>query len=242
MESRAYHDLHRIERELWWYRGRRLACRALLRRHLGTAPGRRVLDVGCGTGFNFRMLGEFGEVAGVEPSAEGLAYCRERGLGVQQAGADALPFPEASFDLVTALDVVEHLDDDLAGLREFHRVLRPGGHVLLTVPALPMLYGEHDRIVHHRRRYLKRGLDELVQGGGFELVHSTYTNMLVLPLVMAVQLAVRLLPRRPHVEMGLPPAPVNRALWAISRLELPFVLGPGLPIGLSLVALGRKVG
>lgn len=241
MESQAYHDIHRIERELWWYRGRRQVCRALLRRSLGPGRERRVLDVGCGTGFNFGMLAEFGRVEGVEPSQEGLDYCRARGLsGVVQAEADALPFEDGSFDLVTALDVIEHLDDDAGALREFHRVLKPGGTVLIYTPALPVLYGEHDRIVHHRRRYMRGSLLRVLESGGFRVVHASYVNMLVLPLVVAVRMAVALMPRRPHVEMGLPPAPVNRLLTRLCSWELPWVLGRGLPIGLSLVALGVR--
>lgn len=241
MESQAYHDIHRIENELWWYRGRRMVCRGLLRRALGAAPDRRVLDVGCGTGFNFGMLSEFGAVEGVEPSEEGMAYCRSRGLtGVVQAEAHALPYPDATFDLVTALDVIEHLDDDVAALREFQRVLKPGGHLLLYVPALPVLFGRHDRIVHHRRRYMLGGLQRVVAAGGFQLLHASYVNLLVLPLVVLARLALALVPHRPHVEMGLPPGPVNRLLTRFCKWEVPWVLGRGLPLGMSLVALARK--
>lgn len=241
MEPQAYRHIQRIERDLWWYRGRRRLCRALLRRVLGEDPGRPVLDVGCGTGFNLGMLSEFGQVEGIEPSPEGLACCRERGLTrVIQGEAVPLPFPDERFGLVTALDVIEHIEDDLGALREFRRVLRRGGHLLVTTPALPLLYGAHDRIVGHHRRYMAAPLRRRLVEAGLEPVHLSYHNLLVLPAVLAVRLALALWPRRPHVEMSLPPAPVNEALAWLCELEAPRVLGRGLPLGLSLIALARR--
>ena len=114
----------------------------------------RILDVGCGTGANLEMLSEFGEAEGVDVSAEALDFCRARGLeNVKQGEAEHLPYEDESFDLVTGLDVVEHLDDDLAGLKEMRRVLRPDGRALLFVPAFMFLWGVQDDISNHRRRY-----------------------------------------------------------------------------------------
>ncbi|MEW6279317.1 MAG: class I SAM-dependent methyltransferase [Candidatus Eremiobacterota bacterium] len=239
MEAEAYDNLFRIERDLWWYRGRRAVCLALLRRH--ARPGGRVLDVGCGTGYNLTLLAEFGETHGVEPSPEALAYCRQRAVQrVMEAPAERLPYPDGHFRLVTAFDVIEHLDDDVEALREWARVLEPGGTLLVYTPALPWLYGEHDRLVHHRRRYLKGQLTHRMALAGFQVLQASYVNLLVLPLVLGVRAAVSLLPRRPHVEMGMPPGPVNGLITRLCYAELPLVLGRGLPLGLSLVAVGRR--
>lgn len=238
MEAIAYDRIWEIEQDMWWYRGRRAVCFELLRRH---APRGRVLDVGCGTGYNLKLLEEFGETFGVDPSHEALDYCRKRGSQrVQEASAERLPFPDRHFGLVTAFDVIEHIADDDGALREWNRVLAPSGTLLIYTPALPWLYGEHDRIVQHQRRYYKGQLVERVQRAGFRLLHASYVNMLVLPMVIGVRLAVALMPRRPHVEMSIPSRPVNWALTQLCYAEVPVVLGPGLPIGLSLVALAVK--
>lgn len=239
MESVAYDNIFTIEENLWWYRGRRAVCLALLEANL-TGP-QKILDVGCGTGYNMRLLERFGEVHGVDFASEALDYCRGRGLTrVHQADATRLPFEDASFDLVTAFDVIEHIADDRAALTEFRRVLKPGGQLLIYTPALPWLYGEHDRIVHHQRRYRKAELQEKIVASGFGLTHCSYVNLFILPIVLAARALLALLPRRPHAEMSIPPAPFNRLFSWLCGLEVPRVIHSGLPYGMTLVALARK--
>ncbi len=126
------------------------------------------MDVGCGTGANLEMLSQFGNPEGVDVSAEALKFCRQRGLRqVKQGAAEALPYESNSFDLVTGLDVVEHLDDDVAGLKEMRRVLRAGGRAVLFVPAFMFLWGVQDDISNHRRRYTMAGLKEAVRNRYF---------------------------------------------------------------------------
>jgi len=241
MRSDAYDRLFEIEATLWWYRGRRAVCKRLLDRALPATRDLRVLDVGCGTGFNMRLFERYGAVEGVDTAAEALAYCRRRGLErVRQADAASLPFADDTFDLVTALDIIEHLDDDVAALREFARVLKPGGTLLVYTPALPALYGDHDRVVGHRRRYMKRLLRDRLEAAGYTVRHLSYVNLVVLPAVLLVRLALRWVTDRPHVEMSLPPSPANALLTLVSWAEVPLVTRLGLPFGLSLVALARR--
>ena len=120
----------------------------------------RILDVGCGTGANLLLLSKFGEAEGVDVSEDALAFCRERGLDKVRLGAgEELPYEDGSFDLVTAFDVVEHMDDDLAGLSECVECLRPGGRVLLFVPTFMFLWGLQDEVSNHRRRIVCRNCD-----------------------------------------------------------------------------------
>src|SRR5258708_16044342 len=140
-------------------------------------PRPRILDVGCGTGANLQMLAEFGAAEGVDVSAEALDFCRARGLGaVRQGAAESLPYGDTQFDLVTGLDVVEHLDDDVAGLSEMFRVLRPGGRVLLFVPALMFLWGVQDDVSHHRRRYTLAELKEKLGAAGLAVERASYRD------------------------------------------------------------------
>ena len=138
----------------------------------------RILDVGCGTGANLLMLSKYGDAEGVDVSEDALAFCRERGLeNVKLGAAEELPYDDGTFDLVTALDVVEHLDDDLAGLREMRRVLRPGGRVLLFVPTFMFLWGLQDDVSNHRRRYRLPELRRVLEQAGFEIERTTYANI-----------------------------------------------------------------
>lgn len=156
MQQHTYSIMYRIEERHWWFVGRRRIIESFLESVCANLKNDRprVLDIGCGTGANLEMLSRFGETEGVDVSSAALAFCRERGLrNVRQGEAEHLPYEDGSFDLVTCLDVVEHLDDDVAGLREMHRVLRPKGRALLFVPAFAFLWGVQDDISHHRRRY-----------------------------------------------------------------------------------------
>src|SRR5882724_8225591 len=146
MQQHTYAIMRRVEETHWWFAGRRRIIKSFLERLCrdvkvesagnGGRHSVNILDVGCGTGANLEMLSEFGEAKGVDISDEALTFCRERGLeDVKQGEAEALPFEDSSFVLGTGLDVVEHLDDDPEGLKEMRRVLRPGGHVLVFVPA-----------------------------------------------------------------------------------------------------------
>src|SRR3989440_4746657 len=155
MQQHIYSIMYEVEEHHWWFVGRRRIIErfvAAVCREIGKRKP-RILDVGCGTGANLQMLANHGASEGVDVSGEALDFCRARGLSkVKQGAAESLPYEDASFDLVTGLDVVEHLDDDLAGLKEMRRVLRPRGRALLFVPALIIFWGAQGEINHHRRR------------------------------------------------------------------------------------------
>src|ERR1044072_8537020 len=158
MQQPTYAIMRRVEESHWWFVGRRQIIKSFLERvvrQLKTDRERlKILDVGCGTGANLELLAQFGEAEGVDVSSEALSFSRERGLNkVKQGAAEALPYADGSFDLVTGLDVVEHLDDDLAGLREMRRILTRAGRALVFVPAFMFLWGVQDDISNHRRRY-----------------------------------------------------------------------------------------
>lgn len=242
MEAHAYAGIFRVEEDLWWYRGRRSICFDLLDRHLPKGSDLDILDFGCGTGYNLELLKRYGRARGVDMSPEALEFCRRRGVENVILHEEAkLPFEDESFDLVTAFDVIEHIEDDRGALVEMRRVLRPGGCLLIYTPALPWLYSEHDRLVHHQRRYMKRELGNKMTEAGFELNHLAYSNLLVLPGVMVFKVIFWLLGRGKHLEMNVPPTPVNEFCAWLCELEKPLVMGRGLPLGMSLVAVGRKV-
>lgn len=241
MEEAAYAEMYEQEDVHWWFRGRRAVIRALLARtHLPPAP--RLLDVGCGTGRNLVELSGFGAATGVDPSASAVSFCRARGLAdVHQAGLEALPFEDDRFDLLLACDVIEHVDDDTAALRELRRVAAPDGTLLLTVPAYQWLWTDHDVQLHHRRRYTLTVLHRRALVAGWTPVFATYFNSLLLPVVAPLRLASRRSARRGgHTDLDRTPAALNAALELPMRLEASLIAHGGrLPAGVSAAMLCR---
>lgn len=243
MEATLQHQFARIGQTHWWFQGRRRVVASVLRRHLEPGPGRalRILDVGCGNGEMLDMLRELGTVTGIDVSADAVEHCRARfddALDVRLGGIpDGLP-PAGSADVVTAFDVIEHLDDDLDALRHLRRVLGDDGTLVVTVPAFAFLWGPHDMVSHHRRRYRANQLGARLEGAGFVVERLTYFNSLLFPAVAAVRLARRALgegpPRSDFSEL---PLAINRALTALFGLEALMLARFDLPIGVSLLAV-----
>jgi SAM-dependent methyltransferase len=201
-----------------------------------------ILDIGCGTGANLEMLSEFGDAQGVDVSGEALAFCRARGLDqVKQGEAEQLPYEDQKFDLVTALDVVEHLDDDLGGLKEMRRVLRPDGRALIFVPAFMFLWGVQDDVSHHRRRYTLPSLLKAVEAAGFEVEWSSYANVSFFLPVLVVRTVMRWLGLRAATEYGINISLMNGPFSQLFAAER-FILRRGkIPFGVSAVCIARRV-
>jgi SAM-dependent methyltransferase len=240
VESGELERMAGFEDWYWWHRGRRTIVRRILRRH--ASPGSRILDVGCGTGATTASLSAFGDVIGLDLGPAALRHARARGLPVARGSAERLPVRAASLDVVVALDVLEHLDDDRRALDEMLRVLRPGGLLLATVPAYAFLWSGHDDAIGHRRRYVRRQLRERVAGAGFEIALCSYIMGSILPIAVVVRLAERLLGRRGPARADYPtlPRPLNSALAHIVGLGGLLVPVVTLPFGLSIIVVGRR--
>jgi SAM-dependent methyltransferase len=242
-----YADYFRLEDRHWWFVGRRHVLLALLDRHVGPDPSgeRRVLDVGCGTGSMLGYLSRYGHAEGVDAEEAAVSFCRRRGLtGVQRAEIPPLPFPDGRFQLVTAFDCLEHIDDDPGTLTEIRRVLAPGGVLFATVPAYQALWGNQDRISHHRRRYSASLLRARLVAAGLEPRRTSYFNTLLFPPIAAVRLARRLLPTnanpRSDLEMTGGTGLVNRLLTKVFAAEAELLVRRDLPFGVSLLAIGAR--
>lgn len=249
MQQHTYAIMRRVEESHWWFAGRRQIIRSFLERVCRDLKAARdseraigILDVGCGTGANLEMLSEFGEAAGVDVSTEALSFCEARGLrNVRQGEAEDLPYNDASFDLVTGLDVVEHLDDDAAGLREMRRVLRRDGRALLFVPAFMFLWGVQDDVSNHRRRYTLKQLRRLVSEAGFEVERATYVNLSFFAPILLGRLFMRATRLRPESENNIAVGFLNGALGKLlgaERLPLRYL---NFPFGVSIILVARKV-
>jgi SAM-dependent methyltransferase len=232
----ALEDIH------WWFRGRRDVIGALIER-IALPASPRILDAGCGTGRNLVEFGPLGRASGVDPSADAVAFCRERGLGdVRQSGIEALPFDANTFDLLLACDVIEHIPDDLGALQELRRVAVAGGTLLITVPAYQWLWTEHDVQLHHIRRYTERLLRSRVLAAGWDIVHSTFFNSIALPVVAGARLVEKFSPsRHGQTDLDRTPESLNGVLHLPMKLEARMIQrGIRLPAGVSLGMLCRK--
>jgi SAM-dependent methyltransferase len=247
VEELCYSDQAAVQRDHWWYVGRRRLLRDLLAGHAPTLTGRgRALDVGCGVGANTLLALEHADsLVALDDSATALRFARgaiaDRRCRWVSGDAARLPFADQQFDLVLALDVLEHIDDDAAAAAELLRVLRPGGLACIFVPALRALWGLQDRISHHRRRYAAGELRQLVAGAGFGVERLTFFNCALLPPIALARWAMRLYTPpdlRTENELGGPVA--NAVLRTIFGLETRLLRHLDLPIGVSLACLARR--
>jgi len=233
---------HQAEDRHWWYRGRRTVLEGVL---AGLAPARdaRILDAGCGSGRNMLELARYGEVTGIELSETSVALARERNSGEVVAGSVLeMPFADASFDLAVSLDVIEHLEDDLAALRELRRTVAPGGSLLVTVPAYQWLWSGHDEINHHHRRYTRGSLQSVAEQAGWRQARTTYFNSLLLPVAIVLRVLERFNTKTTEssLDLWIPPEPVNWLLERPLALEAALIARGGrIPAGLSLLAVFR---
>jgi SAM-dependent methyltransferase len=244
MDPTAYEQMAAVEDRHWWFVGRRHIVKTFLQQ-LRLRHGSQILEVGCGTGGNLQMLAQFGKVHAVECHEPAAAWARAKSSGQVDIRTGAFPdevsFDGRRFDLICMFDVLEHIDDDVAALRALLPTLCEGGKVVLTVPAYPSLYGPHDKLLHHRRRYTRRGLFEVVERAGLRVAHHTHFNALLLPVALLMRWKDRLFP--PAVGAlgaagtAVPSALINRVLTLVFGMEACFLARMRFPAGLSILCV-----
>jgi SAM-dependent methyltransferase len=245
MDQRLMKVLLDVDEHHWWYRGRRRIVRAELDR-LPLPTGARILDAGCGSGRMLQELAGYGQASGIELDEDAAGLAAQRGHGEVKVGRlEELPWEDATFDLITSLDVVEHTPDDREALTELRRVSKPGGWLLLTVPAYQTLWSLHDVANHHFRRYNRATLAAPARAAGWQMERMTFFNSL--PLAPAA--VVRLAQRRKRLEDGYKPNVELGPPWLNSVFDMPMRAearwlsrGRRLSAGLSLLALLRNPG
>jgi SAM-dependent methyltransferase len=242
MMEHTYPILFRVEQSHWWHIGRRRILATFVEEICNQVKDRRarILDVGCGTGANLLMLSKYGEAEGVDISEDALAFCRERGLDkVKLGAAEELPYEPGMFDLVTAFDVVEHMDDDLAGLKEMRRVLRPGGRVLLFVPAFMFLWGLQDDVSHHRRRYRLPELARVLEQAGFQIERATYANITFFLPILIMRKIMQFTGIKAESENNINVSAFNGVLGRLFGAESWFLRRMNLPFGVSGLCVAK---
>lgn len=245
MEQHTYAIMDRVEDKHWWFVGRRAILETFLKKISSSLVTQhssvKILDVGCGTGANLEMLRQFGEAEGVDVSDDALEFCREKGLAVQKGMAEILPYEDETFDITTALDVVEHLDDDIAGLKEMHRVTKTGGYSLIFVPAFMWLWGVQDDISNHRIRYTKKQIVERLEKAGFKVERATYANFTFFAPILGGRTLMRLTGIRPESENNINVSALNGLFGKVFSAERHILKNFDFPFGVSVVVVARKL-
>lgn len=244
MEQHTYGIMNDVEDKHWWFVGRRAILEEFLRQIIRDPKSKiqnpKILDVGCGTGANLEMLKNFGKSEGVDVSDDALEFCRKKGLKVHKGLAEELPFEDESFDVVTALDVVEHLDDDVAGLKEMHRVLKTGGKTLIFVPAFMWLWGVQDDISNHRIRYTKKQIVERLEKAGFKIERATFANWTFFAPILAGRTLMKITGIKPESENNVNVSALNGIFGKIFSAERFWLKNFDFPFGVSIVITAEK--
>jgi SAM-dependent methyltransferase len=222
----------------WWYRARRDILADYLTRYAALPARAQILEIGCGTGHNLPMLAGFGDVDAIEIDPAAREIASER-LG-KPVGAAPLPaltgVPRGHYDLIAVLDVVEHIEDDVAALAAMRECLAPGGKILIAVPAHQWMWSAHDTVNHHHRRYSKATLISAIERAGLKPKKLGYFNSLLFPLAAAARIAGRM-SGRDDSDDSPPPGPVNALFERIFRLERHLVGRVPMTPGVSIVTL-----
>jgi SAM-dependent methyltransferase len=235
MDAQLYDAHHRHEATHWWFKGRRRVIASVLRRELRASSARHILDVGCGTGGMFPLLQRFGEVEGAEFSPEARAYAARQFPQVRVHPC-RLPaeLPSGQWQLITAFDVIEHVDAAVESLETMRTRLVDDGQLVVTVPAFPFLWSRHDEVNHHKRRYTAGLLEQQLSQAGFRVTFSSYFNSVLFPAVAGVRLAQSIFPSLDREQSDLDEVrePLNTALT--------WLFGAEAPVGVSIIAVGQR--
>ncbi len=255
MHPAEYQIMYSVEDSFWWYQVLRGEIVRRVRREVSRQPAPQLLDAGCGTGGMLAALRAANipglTLHGVDLSPHGLEWSRQRGFAqVQQASVCSLPHGGAQFDVVVSLDVLSAAGVDLpSAVFEMHRVLKPGGLLLVNLPAFRSLAGEHDAAVMVERRFSRKELPTLFPATAWTQESAGYWNQLLFPAIWfsrwrSRQALQRKAPASQDLRSDLKPLPhwLNSALTTLGRMEFR-LLQPWSPLpGSSLLASLRKIG
>lgn len=244
MNKEIYQILFDVEENHWWFIGRKKILAVVFKKFIPKVKNPLlILDVGCSTGMTSKFLAEYGRVCGVDLSSTALEFCRKQNFArVIQADANNLPFLDESYDVLVALDLLEHLNEDRRGLREFSRVLKKDGYLIISAPAHKFLWSNFDISSYHFRRYRLKELKEKINQADFEIEKISYFNCFLFFGILAARLYKNFF--KSHIELDYelrPPVKIiNTILKKIFCCEANFINRFNFPFGLSVFCVARK--
>jgi len=247
MDISLYKDFYNLAMKHWWFVARRKIIFSMIDKYLPDREQLEMLDAGCGTGSNLKELEKYGRAIGIDISEEAVKFCKLRGCKnvhkVNQEGS--LFFEDNAFDLITSLDTIEHIDDDCAALAEYYRIIKKGGILLVTVPAYDFLWGPHDEVNEHKRRYIAKELRNKVKKAGFTVKKMTYFDTFLFPFFVLVRMGHRVSKMihgnyKIHSDLKMSSTVINYLLKIIFSLEDPLLKKLNFLYGASLLCVAEK--
>jgi SAM-dependent methyltransferase len=238
MEEKIYHKTAAYEESHWWFLGRRHIIEKVLT-DLSLPRKAKILEVGCGTGGNLSLLSQYGEVYGVELDTFARNYALQRHIAPVLPGSlpHDIPYQDDFFDLIVLLDVLEHVGEDGLSLVELYKKQKPGGYLLITVPAFPALWSAHDDAHHHKRRYTLKTLGPIVRGAHYNIIFHSYINTILFPIIAGLRVIKR---SHGNDDLFMPPNILNNLLYKIFAIERHLLNLVSLPFGTTLLILARR--
>ena len=241
MDAEAYKEMIELQEEHWWFVARRDVIQSFIKMQMPQGSTSKVLEIGCGVGGNVGLLSQSGQYRGIDMHKPAIDYCSEKypQFEFQCTRVEDIPqeFSSNKFDSIYLLDVLEHIDDQVAILKSAQNYLTPSGKILVTVPAFEFLWSPHDEFVHHVRRYTKAGLKKVLEDAGYNVERISYFNSILFPLALIQRLGMRLLNRKLSTHLSTPPAIVNWLFKVIFAQEAWILKRTNLPVGLSIIAV-----
>lgn len=228
-----------LENSYWWHVGRKSILSHQFKKLALDNPS--ILNIGCGTGGMVPLLTQYGRVTNVDVAEEAVEACRSLGYDAQQFDGERLPYEDGRFDMAVATDVLEHIEADEQALRDWQRVLRPGGHLMLTVPAYQWLWSSHDESLHHHRRYTASSLHRLLNLTGYRVKKRSYIIVFSFPLIVGYRAASTILSNRDDsASYVMLPKPINRLFIGFLQAEARALKYINFPFGTSLIVIAQK--
>ncbi|MBF0233851.1 MAG: class I SAM-dependent methyltransferase [Desulfamplus sp.] len=244
MELNEYSTMFNVEDDLWWYRGLRALIFKYITNYFVGRKGLKLLDAGCGTGAFLSRCRNY-KSTGIDLSGEAVRFCKQRGLGnVGIASITNIPFSSSIFDIVVSCDVLCQLAEghDEATLEEFNRVLKPGGVLILNLPAFEALKSSHDKAVHIKHRYTRSEVTKKIKKAGFEVEKISYRNFFLFPVAVVVRLVKKIFTSQEDLssDLSLPHPTINKLLTCVLAIENKIMPGGDFPVGLSVFCVAVK--
>lgn len=243
MNKNYYEIFFEVQKKHWWFVAKKKIVLDFISRFvLFRSDENEILDIGCGSGLMLTALEQIGKTSGMDMSDDAIGFSRQIFQGVVKKGflPNNIPYTQETFSLITALDVIEHVEDDLASLRAIRELLISGGKAVITVPACMFLWSEHDVLNEHKRRYTREELRAKLLKAGFTIEKISYFNFFLFPLILLVRLINKLMRRNGTGDVDLPPVLINFFFEKIFGLEKYVLRFLDLPIGVSVIAVVRK--
>ena len=244
MDKRYYSEYAEVEENHWWFAARRKILARIIEFYFPLQDFQRVLDIGVGTGSQSKLFEKCPTVVGLDREEIALTFNRSKTqLHLVQGDAESLPFTEESFDLVSGLDILEHLEDDFRTLKEMMRVCKRDGFLLLTVPAYQFLWSQHDEINHHKRRYSRNQLEKILLESGWNVIKLSYFNTFLFPVIAMIRVCSSRMSREKRQKSDFTlvlPYPMNFLLMHLFSLERRILPYLDFPYGTSLLCVAKR--